>query len=633
MKRLPSHLLSISVLVVALALVWAVACGPAATPTPTPAPTATRVPPTPTPAAAPTPTTAPGVTPIPTATPTPTRAPVVTPTPTPAKAVQTGTLKVAVDLVGTPIFMNRDSAYPVNHLPINFGFTETLTMWGVKDGVESWEIPMLATAWDVAPDFSKVTFKMRQGVHFRSYGRDWGEMTAEDVVWSMNDTMSPESRQDNNAEMLDVFVSPWVAVDKYTVEAKFKKYRHDFITYTTLSEGSGTASVLSKKVFDEFGAAKTLVTPHGTGPFVVRNWLPNERIEAVAVKEHWRKVPDIAELIIIEAKESAVRTAMLQTGEVDVSLVPIADVPKLKGLGFEFHEGLRQYVGHNVVLAGNYWQDTIGETGAALPPREGFKPDDKHPWIGDPKNPDRMEKARKVRWAMAMAIDRETINKTILAGFGGVSYGGRGGVAFHQSHPEWKDKWAIPFDVAKAKQMLSEAGYPNGFEMEFYCPDGTGLTREVCLAVVGMWQESLKLKVTMDTTAYTARRPTMVQRQINVPWMFGSAPTRLHKKVLGVSVDPFCCLWARPTAGDWNTGIEAKEFYQFEIDRYKLEPTSAENLKLREAHMDWAYNWMLSFGVVEVPTLIGLNPKKVASWDLRPLPNYINSFEAIVLKR
>jgi ABC-type transport system substrate-binding protein len=560
-----------------------------------------------------------------------------TPTPTPAKAVPTGTLKVATDAVGAPIFMNRYLVYPVDHVPTDYGFTETLTRYAVVDGVENNAAPWLATSWEVAPDFSKVTFKLRQGVQFHAYGRDWGEMTAEDVAWSMNDVTVPESRHDNNAEVTDIFgasaETPWVAVDRYTVEATFKAYRADFITWTVLSNKAGPASVFSKKVFDEMGPEKMLVYPHGTGPFVVRSWLPNERIEAEAVADHWYKVPDVAELIITEAPEASVRTAMVQTGEVDISLVPVADVPKLEDLGFEFHEGLRTFVGHNIIFAGNYWQDTIEETGEPLPPREGFTPDDKHPWIGDPKDPDRMERARKVRWAMAMAIDREAINTTILAGYGGVTYGGRGGVLFYQSSPEWKDKWVIPFDPVEAKQLMVEAGYPDGFETPFLCPAATGLTTEVCVAVAGMWEDYLGLKVKMDTTAYTAARPTMVQRQINIPWVFVSSPTRLTSHVPGeAGSDPFCCAWARATAGDWNTGLEANEFYEFEINKYTVDPASPEGYKLREDLSDWAYYWMLSPGVVEVPKLVAINPERVASWELEPL-TYLNRFDTVILKR
>ena len=74
-------------------------------------------------------------------------------------------------------------------------------------------------------------------------------------------------------------------------------------------------------------------------------------------------------------------------------------------------------------------------------------PDADHPWIGDPNDDARDESARKVRHALSMAIDRELINDTILAGFGGAIYGGHGGVSIHQNHPEFKDRWIIPYDV------------------------------------------------------------------------------------------------------------------------------------------------------------------------------------------
>ena len=416
-----------------------------------------------------------------------------------------------------------------------------------------------------------------------------------------------------------------------------------------MSECSDNASIFAKEVFDEFGLEQATVTPHGTGPFVVQNWLPNERIEAEAVQDHWNVVPSIASLTAIEAKEAAVRSAMLRTNEVDISLVPISDVPKLSGEGFAFHDGLRRFQGHNVVFSGNYWQKTILELGDPVPAREGFTPGPDYPWIGDPwaegcdidamltpivPDPadvcENMERARKVRWAMALAIDRDAINATILGGYGGPVYNGRGQNIFHHSNPEWKDKWKVPYDPERAKQLMMEAGYEDGFEWEFYCPAGIGVEEEVCLAVAGMWENTLNLRPRLDTSVYTAKRPTMVQRQINTVWMMNSSATRLSTQEYGVSAS-YCCLWARPTSGDWNTGIEIDKWYEFDHARRALDPESEENLKLREDINDFGYFWMMSVGVVEVPGLVGLDPDRVDTWGLRPL-RYINSFDTIVLK-
>ena len=96
--------------------------------------------------------------------------------------VQQGTLKVAAPQVGSPVFDNQDAVFPTNMLQYFFGIQETLL---TGDG-GSCLVPQLATTWELADDLSKVTFTIREGVHFYTDDRDWGEMTAEDIVFSYN---------------------------------------------------------------------------------------------------------------------------------------------------------------------------------------------------------------------------------------------------------------------------------------------------------------------------------------------------------------------------------------------------------------------------------------------------------------
>ena len=60
---------------------------------------------------------------------------------------------------------------------------------------------------------------------------------------------------------------------------------------------------------------------------------------------------------------------------------------------------------------------------------------------------------------------------------------------------------------------------PEGFEFEFFCSQGNGTSLEVCEATVGQWKEYLGLEPWIDSTQYSSRRPTMLGRQLHVPWM------------------------------------------------------------------------------------------------------------------
>ncbi len=541
--------------------------------------------------------------------------------------IQQGTLRVSVPQVGSPVFLNEKAVFPTNTLQYYFGVQETL-LTGDKN---SCSVPQLATGWQLASDLSKVSFSIRPGVHFYTDDKDWGEMTAEDVVFSYNSSGAdnPSSVHSAAGELNSIF-EPWVInPDNPTkVDAPFKQFQGDYLTANTVSECNDSAAVVSKVLTDELGPDETLITPHGTGPFIVTDWKANEKITFRANNDYWKQAAYVANLELIESPEGAIRTAQLRTGEVDIAPVPISDVPSLESNGFVFDDGLRQFKGNFIYFSGNYYLDNIPENGEAVT-RDSLMPDDDHPWIGDPNDAARDESARKVRQALSMAIDRELINDTILAGYGGPIYGGHGQVPIHQNHPEFKDRWVIPYDVDAAKALLAEAGYPDGFSVpDYFCPVDIGTNGEVCQAVAGMWKDLLNIEVQLDTSAYTARRPTMVGRTINTIWQTTWGPNRLAYDGESGGTDG-CCLFPQPTGG-YNPGLEHQKFYDVFIETGASIKGSAENLAAREAYFDWAFEQRFAAGIVEVPTLIGINPDRVMSWTLQPFRE-INSFHTVIL--
>ncbi len=168
-----------------------------------------------------------------------------------------------------------------------------------------------------------------------------------------------------------------------------------------------------------------------------------------------------------------------------------------------------------------------------------------------------------------------------------------------------------------------------GFEFEFFCSQGNGTSLEVCEALIGQWKENLGLDPFIDSTQYSSRRPTMLGREIHVPWMTRWGPTSKHGRLgEGGGTLPGGGLWPLP-AGGWNPGIEDNRWWQNREETRVQKKGSPENLQARERILDWAYDMTLSTGVVEVPVLIGFNPDTVERWDLAPyeLPN---SFETVV---
>ena len=660
--------------------------------------------------------------------------------PTPAPAIPTEqsavTITVAFDNVGTPQFRNVKGTWPDVMFHGFFGFQEPLLGWEptydaqgnpIRAVGEACHAGYVATGWEwELPSKDGGTVKMdgkalenfddadlsdiaNQGLirvfirddidFYRAEGGDlikMGPLTAEDVAWSFNDAGSENTNSaHSNSSQAYEYYKPWRAESDYVAVAENRAFRSDGLQDAS-SICQDAIWIQSKSYNDELEAAGnedgTFGFPHGSGAFVVHEWLAAERIEAEARVDHWKQSPSFQRIIFIQANEAQQRSAMLQTGAADIAMASIQDVGRLQDEGFKFHEGLDSINGNFYYFSGNLWSfkypanSTLGDEDLSGKPvmRKGFLPSDKYPWIGDPRlecvgidrsapaiqdtpgagcevanfsfefdgfdsrftddsvgfdytDTDRfsyetpsMLKAKAFRKALAYAIDRELIAASVTGGYGGAVYGGAfPGQTLHQTHPEYKDRWTYAFDPDKAKEFLAESGVQPGFEFEFFCSQGNGTSLEVCEAVVGQWKENLGLEPYIDSTQYSSRRPTMLGREIHVPWMTRWGPTSKQGRLgEGGGTLPGGGLWPLP-AGGYNPGLEDNRWWQNREDTRVQKKGAAENLASREAILEWAYDMTLTTGTVEVPALIGFNPDTVESWILAPydLPN---SFETIV---
>lgn len=602
MKRRLGFRLMLGVL--AVILIAAVACAKA-TPTPTPKPTAT---PTKAPTATPTATPAPGATPTPTytlrPTATPTKAaPTNTPTPTPESEKPKGNLKIATDNIwywaGVPEFQAPASVY--QHLSIQE------TLFGIKkapDGGLDWE-PRLATSWSLAPDLTYADMDIRKGVKFNNWDPAWGEneMTAEDVAWSFNNAnpnVNPKSVHDTAGDIA-AFMKNMEVLDTYKVRMNYNVFwSHAQIRILTdFWEGP---AVLSKKAFDALGAEGMRDKAIATGPFVVDDYTKAKSIKMHAAENHWRKTPYVATVEILEVPEAASRRAMLETGEVQISLVSVKEWPDLLAKGYAMlpEEG-RAYGRTTVGFAGNHWEKTHYVTGEPLE-REIRKD---WPWVGDPDDPVSMEKSFKVRKALAMDIDREILNETVLAGLGRVFYL----YEISLDDPVWDDKWAIPYDPSGAKQLLKEAGYPNGFTFELWTgPSGTGA--ELGEAMAAIWLSDLNVKTNIGKIVYSAFRPTIIERTAT-PFSCGdgnsATPADWPKGLLLSSL----------AAGGYACDIEDRKFAEL-YSAMAAETDKNKRVELAREYFDYLFETMLIVGVVETPAGPLLDPKKVIEWRMHP---------------
>ena len=381
----------------------------------------------------------------------------------------------------------------------------------------------LAESWEVASDFNSITFTIREGISWHNNGGDWGDLTTEDVAWSFNSAFAPDSVNNGAEEIGPEMKVGFDVIDDRQVRQNIEPGGFD-PTWAWLQGNAGFNGivVVSKMAFDELGEEGFGTTAVGTGKYQVAEWTADDIVVLESVRDHWTGIePSVGTVRIVHMPEAASREAALRAGEIDIGeLSPQVINQVANDIGGTVQEiGIARPQGFQ--MSGNYWSTDCSDCEGGVMPRPGWEEglSEGFPWIGDPDDPASMENARKVRWAMAMAVDRESIIENVLDGLGRVIYAWQNILPDDPSH---KAEWVIPYDVAMAQQYMAEAGVGDGFDMEIWVPStfspGTIAAAE---ATAEMWRSDLGINVTIDRTEYAARRPQTVDKTINVPFTHG----------------------------------------------------------------------------------------------------------------
>ncbi len=459
-----------------------------------------------------------------------------TPAPTPVGGPQ-GTFRLSVRNIIPPLFVHALGGVGHEQDFASWGMVEFLLYADYEEVIQP-DISM-ATSWEVADDQSKVRFNLREGIKFH---KGYGEMTADDVVWSMNNAIR-EGSTFWGVGGLQAWMDRWEKVDDYTVDMYFKTYRANWADILS-NLSTHQPWIYPKAAVDELGESVANVTPLGTGPFENVLYRTDDIVivEAFDGGNHWRAEPAAQRMEVVEIESPLVRNAAFTTREVDIIEVANKDIPQLKRAVSGAYEQIARGTTwpHVVYYTGNYWRGeeacesslVTSWTVDAEWPRPGFKPDAEHPWIGDPHGTggNSMESALKVRQAMSMAVDRETLLNTVFGGLGlpTAQYTG-----FLPSDDGWKDEWDVSYDLDAAKALLAEAGYPDGFEFTFYVPpDHIVVNPEAGEAVAQMWRQ-LGLDVNIESSAYATARPRHFRGVDDIPWYHHSGGGNLDREKIG----------------------------------------------------------------------------------------------------
>ncbi|RYF51228.1 MAG: ABC transporter substrate-binding protein [Comamonadaceae bacterium] len=321
--------------------------------------------------------------------------------------------------------------------------------------------PGLSSAWKLTADPTVWEFKLRPGVKFH----DGSTLSADDVVFSFQRAKAPTSAWKTLlAPVVDVR-----RVDALTVAVKTSGANlvlPNTLTNLFIVNADWARKHQSEQPQNVSGKEENFATRHenGTGPYVLASREIDSRTVLRQFEGYWGRGQfplDVTEIVFLPIKSSATRIAALVSGEVDfVQDVPTQDVGRLKAdPALRVNEGLENrtiYLGMNVGAAELKYSDVKGRNPLADP---------------------------RVRDAFALAIDREVLRSAVMRGLSVPA----GLITPHLVHGYEKalDVWPRP-DPARARQLLAQAGYPQGFKLTLHCPNNRYVNDEaICTAVSG----------------------------------------------------------------------------------------------------------------------------------------------------
>jgi peptide/nickel transport system substrate-binding protein len=311
--------------------------------------------------------------------------------------------------------------------------------------------PAIAKSWSLDKKWANMTFLLNEKARFH----DGSPVTAQDVKFSLERAMRPEMKFIFGAEMTRL-------IDKIETEGDYKVIVYFKMPYPAfLARCAEYLAIEPKKYIEKVGDAEYARKPVGAGPFKFVKLEQDVSLELEAVDNHYRKVPAIKTLVYKVVPEPMTRLAMLKTGEADITLLDPAHM-----------EELRKDKNFQIYLSRQTYLLTLAFDDLYFPQPSPFKD-------------------IRVRQAVSYALDREAICKNVL--FGASEPWGDIYPPYMLGYdPKIKE---YPYDPVKAKALLKEAGYPNGFETEISAYATQRLAAETIAAELAQFGIKAKLNI------------------------------------------------------------------------------------------------------------------------------------------
>ncbi|HZK92324.1 MAG TPA: ABC transporter substrate-binding protein [Stellaceae bacterium] len=349
--------------------------------------------------------------------------------------------------------------------------------------------PCLAESWSMGADDKTYEFILRKEAKFHN----GDPVTSEDVKFSF------ERYRGAAHDLMKSKVAAIETPDPQRVVFKLKEAWPDFLTF--YSSASGAGWIVPKKYIEKVGDDGFRQAPIGAGPYKFVSSTPGVELVLEAFEGYWRKVPSVKRLVMKMLPDEATRLAALKRGEVDIAYS----------------------------IRGELAEELVKTPGLALKPVVLQAPN----WIyfpeqWDPKSP---WHDLRVRQAANLAIDREGMSKALFLGYCKVT---DNAVVPYTFDFYWQPPNAV-YDPEKAKKLLAEAGFPNGFDTGLlYCDSSYANMAEVVVdnfAQIGILAKLQPIERAGFFAGYSSKKYAKGIIQ-GASGAFGNAATRMASFVV-----------------------------------------------------------------------------------------------------
>lgn len=325
---------------------------------------------------------------------------------------------------------------------------------------------ILADNWELVDD-TTLKVKLKEGIKFS----DGSPLTAEDVLWNYI-RASKQAVSKSQFMFLDAEKSQ--VIDDLNLTIKFNQPWAPFLNILASARGH----IISKKAFEKMGEEAASRAPVGTGPYKLVEWVSGTHVKLTANENYWGGAPKMKNVILKFIEEPSARVIELETGAADIAFnIQGTDIERfnnIKGYHIEKGDSFRYYT---LLLS---MQEPLFQN-------------------------------KDVRYAMSYAIDKKALVSACTDDVG-TPISTMGPPLVIEGMKEMEE---IPYDIGKAKELMAQAGYPNGFEIDIHVEQNV-LMQRLAEAIQSMWAEiGIKANVVSSPLAtYDAQRKGKFQASI-----------------------------------------------------------------------------------------------------------------------